>query len=246
MKTPEEIATEAMRAFTVAYDEDVEERSSTFIHEQIVAAVETDRRQRNPGAASDREERAHAALDEFDEMTTATHMEGLLAAALRPFVSRPGVIESIDQMLDRLMPALLAYDQREGLAHQGIGRAGLRFGIEAGLSAAFESWEPDDYAEPKTVAAALHRALLDRGDPATAEWVASNEDELWSYVGPLLDDIQKNHGRPDAWSPIGEQLPPVDAAAHLEADVESVIHSEARTAITARGPQEYDEHDPRL
>ncbi len=50
-------------------------------------------------------------------------------------------------------------------------------------------------SESESVGAALQRALLDREDQLAASWVADNEEELWgSYVGPLLDSIQDNHG----------------------------------------------------
>ncbi|MFF2388914.1 hypothetical protein [Agromyces sp. NPDC058104] len=45
MKTPSELADEQMRAFTIQHDEDVEERSAEYIHEQIVEAIEADRAQ---------------------------------------------------------------------------------------------------------------------------------------------------------------------------------------------------------
>lgn len=98
--------------------------------------------------------------------------------------------------------------------------------------------------DPGPLVVATARALRDREDIVSAMWVLSNEDELFgSYMGPTLDAIQRDHGE---WSPSGEPLPPVDAAARFEADVESAIRSEARSAITARSSREYDEHDPRL
>lgn len=59
MKTPEQIADEQMRAFTVlngfdGYEEDsdVEECSAGYIREQIVAAIEADRAQRKDDMAT--------------------------------------------------------------------------------------------------------------------------------------------------------------------------------------------------
>ena len=49
MKTPKEIADEQMKAFTILYDEDVEECSAEYIHEQIIDAIESDRAQRREG-----------------------------------------------------------------------------------------------------------------------------------------------------------------------------------------------------
>lgn len=47
MKTAEQVADDAMKAFTITYEEDVEEQSAEFIREQIVAAIEADREQRS-------------------------------------------------------------------------------------------------------------------------------------------------------------------------------------------------------
>lgn len=247
MKTPEEIATEVTTRRTIGtYRNGRSIGEGGFLRAVAVAAIEADRKQRNPGSASERVELARGVLDS----APGPDRERALASVVRLFIEQPRANESCAQIARRIM------DDRRTLIDWRVYRPNEEQVLEIatraaseGMDAAFESWEPDDYAEPESVIAALRRALIDRENVAAGNWVSFHEQKIWdSMIGPLLDRIEVAASlTPTLWEPSGEPLPDAAAeTARFDHDVEQAIRSEARSAIMDRRTPEFDEHDPRL
>lgn len=141
---------------------------------------------------------ASTEADGMDEVFEARDAAGDLleraAAAIRALIEPPTIFGSVEEIRDELVPKVQAYAAREGLSDLGVIQAALRFGIDGGIDAAHESWEPDDYAEKQGVHAAVYTALKERGNKPAADYVYANEDDVWGqHIGPMLDAIEEAH-----------------------------------------------------
>lgn len=100
-------------------------------------------------SASDRCEAARKALAAFEQAPRVPiGYETLLADALRALIAPPSVGETAEQMADRLTSSVMTYAQAEGLTERGIAMAGIRYGFNAAIRAAHETWEPEVAQRP--------------------------------------------------------------------------------------------------
>lgn len=152
MSTPEQIASEVADSFARhahALDWEDGPKRRAYIIQAVLNGIQADRAQRTTtqASASDRYQAAREVLAGYDNPEADRQpTEADLADALRALIEPPSVGEGEEQIIDRV---IAEFERETGFYNPPAVMVGVRNwlsrGINAGIQAANESWEPDDY-----------------------------------------------------------------------------------------------------